>query len=107
MNLSPMLPLAESEGHSVPVVAPEAVGGVFDLLWLVIALPALGAAVILLLGNRRTSAWAHLLGTATVAGSFAISLVAFVSLLGRGEEERQVGTHLWTWFTAGDLQADI
>ena len=107
MNLSPMLPLAESEGHSVPVVAPEAAGGVFDLLWLVIALPALGAAVILLLGNRRSSAWAHLLGTATVAGSFVISLVAFVSLLGRGEEERQVGTHLWTWFTAGDLQADI
>jgi NADH-quinone oxidoreductase subunit L len=98
---------AESGGHSVPTVAPESAGGIFDWLWLVIALPALGAAVILLLGNRRTSAWAHLLGTATVAGSFLISVVAFVTLLGRGEDERQVGTHLWTWFEAGDLRADI
>ena len=106
-NLSLFLSESGAEGHSVPVVAPESAGGVFDLLWLVIALPALGALVILLLGNRRTSAWAHLLGTATVAGSFLISLVAFFSLLGRGEEERQVGTHLWTWFTAGDLSADF
>ena len=55
-----------------PVVAPTEQGGVFSLLWLIIALPALGAAVILLLGNRRTSAWAHLLGTATVVGSFVV-----------------------------------
>ena len=98
---------AESGGRSVPTVAPESAGGIFDWLWLVIALPALGATVILLLGNRRTSAWAHLLGTATVAGSFLISVAAFVSLLGRGEDQRQVGTHLWTWFEAGDLRADI
>ncbi len=93
--------------QSVPIVAPEAAGGIFDWLWLVIALPALGAAVILLLGNRRSSAWAHLLGTATVLGSFLISLFAFVSLLGRGAEERQVGTQLWTWFQAGELSAEF
>jgi NADH-quinone oxidoreductase subunit L len=98
---------AGAAGHSVPTVAPESAGGIFDWLWLVIALPALGATAVLLLGNRRTSAWAHLLGTATVAGSFLLGLAAFVVLLGRGEDERQVGTHLWTWFEAGDLKADI
>ena len=63
--------------ESVPVVEPSSAGGVFSLLWVIIALPALGAAVILLLGNTRTSKWAHLLGCATVVVSFLISLVAF------------------------------
>ncbi|HET6563499.1 MAG TPA: NADH-quinone oxidoreductase subunit L [Marmoricola sp.] len=100
--MSPVL----SEG-AVPVVAPSSGDGVFSLLWLVIALPALGAAVILVLGNRRTSAWAHLLGTATVAGSFLLSLVAFFALLGRDEGDRSVGQHLYTWFEAGRFTADI
>jgi NADH-quinone oxidoreductase subunit L len=91
----------------VPVVHPVGAGGIFDFLWLIIALPALGAAVILLTGERRNHAWAHLLGTATVAGSFLISLLAFFALLGRDEAERSVGQHLWTWFEAGEFRADI
>ena len=75
--------------------------GVFTLLWLVIALPALGA-VVLLLGGRRTDKWGHWLGVGTVATSFLISLVMFFGLLGRDGEDRQVSQHLWTWFTAGD-----
>ncbi|MDP9820706.1 NADH-quinone oxidoreductase subunit L [Nocardioides massiliensis] len=90
-----------SHGGGVPpVVEPIAADGVFSLLWLIIALPALGAAVLLLLG-RRTDGWGHYLGTATVAGSFVISLIAFFSLLGRDEAERSVGQHLWTWFEVG------
>ena len=77
----PLAPMAEAS-HDIPVVHPVSGGGVFDLLWLVVALPALGAAVILVLGNRRTSAWAHLLGCATVAGSFVLSLIAFVACSG-------------------------
>src|SRR5688500_19248265 len=96
-----------TDGHAVPTVAPEAAGGIFDWLWLLVALPAAGAAVILLLGNRRTSAWAHLVGTATVLGSFVLGAVAFVALLGRSEEERQVGSHVYTWFEAGELTADF
>ena len=102
-----MLNLFTEAGGPVPVVAPSEAGGVFSLLWLIIALPALGAAVILVLGNRRTSAWAHLLGTATVALSFLTALIAFIGLLGRDESERQVGQHLWTWFEAGSFTADL
>ncbi len=94
-------------GGTIPVVAPVEGDGVLSLLWLIIALPALGAAIILVLGNRRTSGWAHLLGTATVAGSFVIGLLGFFALLGREEDERQVGQHLWTWFTAGDFTVDL
>ncbi|MGA8211085.1 MAG: NADH-quinone oxidoreductase subunit L [Nocardioidaceae bacterium] len=93
--------------ESAPVVAPVAADGVLSLLWLVVALPAAGALVILLLGNRRTSSWAHLLGCATVIGSFVLSLLAFVALLGRGEEERQVGLTLYTWIEGGGFSADL
>ncbi|WP_460837223.1 NADH-quinone oxidoreductase subunit L [Nocardioides marmoraquaticus] len=73
---------------------------------LVIALPAIGAAV-LLLGGRLTDAWGHLLGTATVVGSFVCSVVLFAGLLGRPEEERQLGLTLWTWFSSGDWSVDL
>lgn len=105
------LPMAEEGAHTTPVVAPDmGAGGVFDLLWLVIALPALGA--VLLLGvapflppSLRATAdkHGHLLGTATAALSFVLSLVLFVALLGRDAESRQVGQQLWTWFETGSL----
>ena len=85
---------------AAPVVDAASADGVFSLLWLVIALPALGAAV-LLLGGRRTDPWGHWLGVGTVAGSFLLSLVMFFGLVGRDGEDRQVTQHLWTWFTAG------
>src|SRR5919112_3791090 len=92
---------------AAPVVSPTAATGVLDLLWVIVALPAVGAAVILLLGERRTSRWGHLLGTATVAGSFLLGLLAFLAILGRDEDQRQVGQHVWTWFEAGAFRADI
>lgn len=104
------LPLAEGGAHA-PVVAPDAgVGGVFDLLWLVIALPSLGAFLLLgvapfLQGSLKAAAdrHGHLVGTAASALSFVLSLVLFLALLGRDVEERQVGQHLWTWFETGSL----
>jgi NADH-quinone oxidoreductase subunit L len=92
---------------AAPVVSPTSGGGVLDLLWVIVALPALGAAVILVLGERRTSKWGHLLGTATVAVSFVLGLLAFLAILGRDEDQRQVGQHVWTWFEAGAFRADI
>ncbi len=85
---------------AAPVVQPADASGVFTLLVVVIALPALGAAV-LLLGGRRTDRWGHLLGCATVGLSFVISVVLFVSLLGRDDSERSITQPLWTWFSAG------
>ncbi|MBD8870791.1 NADH-quinone oxidoreductase subunit L [Nocardioides donggukensis] len=90
----------------VPVVEPFAADGVFGLLWLVIALPLAGA-VVLLAGGRRTDPWGHLLGTATAAGSFLLSLVLFVALLGRGEEERQIGQELFTWIQVGGFDVGM
>ena len=91
----------------MPVVDPAAADGVFSLLWVIIALPAMGAAVLLVLGGRRTNAWAHLLGCATVLASFVISLVAFFALLGRDEADRSIGQHLFTWVQAGSWTVEL
>lgn len=108
--LAVRLPMAE-EGAHAPVVAPDmGAGGVFDLLWLVIALPALGAVLLLavapfLPGSLRAAAdkHGHLVGTAMAALSFVLSLVLFIALLGSDAESRQVGQQLWTWFETGSL----
>ncbi|WP_460867448.1 NADH-quinone oxidoreductase subunit L [Nocardioides pakistanensis] len=94
-----------SLAESVPVIEPGSADGVFSLLWLIIALPALGAAVLLLAG-RRADAWGHWLGVSTVTGSFVLSLLAFFSLMGRDAEERAVGQHLWSWIEAGPFNVD-
>jgi NADH-quinone oxidoreductase subunit L len=108
MNLLSALTLASSETEThIPVVAPAEADGVFSLLWLIIALPLLGAAVLLLVGNRRSHAWGHWLGLATITGSFVLSLISFLTLLGREEGERQVAKHLWTWIEAGRLDVGL
>jgi NADH-quinone oxidoreductase subunit L len=94
-------PLAE-----VPVIEAAVAEGVFSLLWLIVALPALGAAV-LLLGGRRTDAWGHLLGVATVSLSFVLSLVSFFALMGRDDGDRAIGQHLYSWVEAGPFQVDM
>ncbi|MDN5892691.1 MAG: NADH-quinone oxidoreductase subunit L [Nocardioides sp.] len=90
----------------IPVVTPVDGGGVLSLLWLVIALPLAGAAI-LLLGGRRTNAWGHLLGTATALGSFLIGLLTFLSLLGRDEGDRSIGQHLFTWIQVGHFDVGM
>ena len=95
---------------TIPVVEPVAADGVFSLLWLVIALPLAGA-VILLVGGPLSRGvldkWGHLIGTALPVGSFLLSVVLFVTMLGRGEEERQVGQDLFTWFRTGSFDVGL
>jgi NADH-quinone oxidoreductase subunit L len=95
-----------TESAHIPVVDPSSADGIFSLMWLVIAVPLAGAAV-LLLGGRLTDRWGHLLGTATAAGSFVVSLLMFLSLMDRGEEERQVSQHLYDWIEVGGLKVGM
>jgi NADH-quinone oxidoreductase subunit L len=75
-------------------------------LWLLIALPLLGAAV-LLLGGRLTDAWGHLLGCATALASFAVGAVLFIGLLGRGADDRTVHETLFSWVPVAALRVDF
>src|SRR4051794_38774389 len=87
-----------------PTYAPAS--GVFQLTWLLVALPAASAAI-LLLGGRRTNGWGHLLGCATPAASFLIAVVEFFALIGRdGGQSRQIDQHLFTWIPVAQFQAE-
>jgi NADH-quinone oxidoreductase subunit L len=76
------------------------------LLVLTIVLPLAGAAV-LLLGGRATDAWGHLLGCATVIGSFLCGATLFAHLLGRPAEDRVEHPTLFTWVPVGQLRVDF
>jgi NADH-quinone oxidoreductase subunit L len=89
-----------------PVVATTADSAVLSNAWLLIALPLVGAAI-LLLGGRRTNGWGPLLATALPIGSFVWALLALFELLGRGAAERSVSVPVYEWFAAGDLSAQV
>ena len=94
------------EGAHIPVVDLTSADGVFSLVWLVIALPLAGAAI-LLIGGRVTDRWGHLLGTATAVGSFVLSLIMFLTMLGRDEASRSIGQHLFDWIDVGGFHVGM
>ncbi|MGO0575329.1 NADH-quinone oxidoreductase subunit L [Ornithinimicrobium panacihumi] len=67
-----------------------------------IALPLLGAAI-LLFGGRVTNSWGPLLATVLSWGSFLVGVLVIVQLLGYGAEERARQLTLWDWSSVGDL----
>jgi NADH-quinone oxidoreductase subunit L len=76
------------------------------LIWLLVALPAAGAAI-LLVGGRRTDAWGHLLGCATPLASFGVGLTLLSDMLGRHGDARTIVQNLFTWIPVGSLQVDF
>ncbi|MDQ1603867.1 MAG: NADH-quinone oxidoreductase subunit [Actinomycetota bacterium] len=80
--------------------------GVFSLTWLLVALPMLGAAV-LLLGGRRTDRFGHLLGAALPGAAFVVGVIEFIALLGRDGSDRALSQHLFSWVPAGGFQVDV
>jgi NADH-quinone oxidoreductase subunit L len=76
------------------------------LTWLLVALPAAGA-VILLLGGRRTDPWGHLLGCATALASFGVGLGLVADMLGRPGAARTIGQTLFTWVPVDGLHVDF
>ena len=71
--------------------------------WLLVALPAMGAAI-LLLGGRATNGFGPLLATALSWGSFLVGAIVFVSMLGRSADARASHIELWNFIPAGQFQ---
>jgi NADH-quinone oxidoreductase subunit L len=74
-----------------------------QLIWLLLALPAFGA-VVLLLAGRRSDRWGHLLGCATVLAAFACGVVLLADMLSRHGAERAVDVHGFSWVPVNGLQ---
>lgn len=73
-------------------------------LWLLIAIPAASAAILLLAG-RYADRWGHWLGVLAPAASFVLGLLMFLQL--GGQENKTAGQHLWTFIPVGDLRVDF
>jgi NADH-quinone oxidoreductase subunit L len=82
------------------------VGGVFSASWLLIALPLLGAGVLLLSGRRLTPV-APVLGCVAPVAAFVVAAVLFVAMVGRAPEERAVSVPLYDFFSVGDYSVAV
>src|SRR3954451_7462159 len=81
-------------------VTPVLGTGFFTLAWLLVAVPAASAAVLLFVGPAGDR-WGHYLGTLAPIVSFVIGVVYFASLLGRDEAQRAVSVPLYDWISSG------
>ena len=80
--------------------------GVFSLLWVLIALPLAGAAI-LLFGGRRTNSWGPYLGVLTVSVSAVLGVLMLLALMERPAEERSITQTVYSWITVGSFQVDF
>ncbi|MDP9393185.1 MAG: NADH-quinone oxidoreductase subunit L [Actinomycetota bacterium] len=98
-----MNPLLAAEQGAATAAAS---GAIQTNAWLLVALPLLGAAV-LLLGGRRTDPWGHLLATAMSALSCLYGFLLFFSLLGYPAEERSRDLELFTWIPVNEFTVKL
>lgn len=94
-----------SEG-APPVEQLAQATGVFSYLWILIALPLFGAAV-LLLGGKRLNKWGHLLAVATIVLAAIYAVVLLVSLMALSPEERAIGLTLYEWIHVGNFSVPV
>ncbi|MBO0853472.1 MAG: NADH-quinone oxidoreductase subunit L [Nocardia sp.] len=76
------------------------------LLWLLPALPAAGALLLLTTG-RAADRWGHWLGCACALASFAVGVWAFSAMLGRSGSARAIGENLFDWVPVSGLQVHM
>ncbi|MFG2828815.1 NADH-quinone oxidoreductase subunit L [Streptomyces sp. NPDC048434] len=77
-----------------------------NLIALLVAAPLVGAAL-LLCGGKRFDRTGHLIGTLFSVASFAVGVVLFAGMLGKGAEDRALHQHLFSWIPVGGFRADI
>ncbi len=75
-----------------------------DYIWLIPVLPLAAFVITLLFGKWWIKEHAHWLPILAMAGSFGLSLAAFVQI--RGAEEPVV-VELWRWFSVGSFQVPL
>ena len=83
-----------------------AASGAASGAWLLVLLPAVGA-LVLLAGGRRTNAWGHLLGCATVIAAFVYGAIMFFSASGADEASKTQDLHLFDWIPVEQLKVDF
>ena len=80
---------------------------ILDLVWIVPALPLLGAAVLLLFGKRIGEPVAGWIATGLMGLAFIWSIVTFVAMINLPSEARVNVVTLWNWLPAGQLHVNM
>ena len=88
---------------TLETLAPVAATGMFTVAWLMIAVPAVTAAILLVFGSILDRV-GHWLAVAAVVFSFSIALYLFASQLMVAPDLRAVGIPLFDWITIGSWQ---
>ena len=91
--------LAAAEGTAT------AATGITAAAWLLVALPLLGAAI-LLLGGRATDKWGPLFATAMSWAAFVVGFLIWIAMVGRPADERAMHLTLFEWVPAGSFNLD-
>ena len=78
-----------------------------SFLWLVPALPLLGALVNGIGAGKLPRKLASVIGVGSVGLAFAIALACFGDLLSLSPEQRRATQSLYTWIQTGDFRADV
>jgi NADH-quinone oxidoreductase subunit L len=80
--------------------------GIFTLTWALIALPLLGAFLILTFGNQLKK-YAPYLAISLSSASFLLGFVMFLQMLARPASERGFVSSLYQWISAGSLNVSF
>ena len=78
-----------------------------SFLWLVPALPLLGALVNGIGAGKLPRKLVSVIGVGSVGLAFAIALACFGDLLSLSPEQRRATQSLYTWIQTGDFRADV
>ena len=89
-----------------PLETPVPATGLLTVSWLLIAIPALSAAILLLVG-RRADRWAPYLGAIAPLISIALGLVYFIKMLGRDVAARAISVPLYNWISSGNWKINV
>jgi NADH-quinone oxidoreductase subunit L len=95
-----------SLAHPAVAIATLHATGLQDAAWLLIALPLLGAAI-LLLGGKRTNSWGHLVGVAMPVLAFVYGLAAFAQMLGYPAAQRSRELTIYQFIDVGRFQVPM
>ncbi|GAA3433354.1 NADH-quinone oxidoreductase subunit L [Kutzneria kofuensis] len=74
--------------------------------WLLLALPLVGA-VVLLLAGKAANKWGHLLGCATVLAAFVYGVILFFDTTSHDAAHRVSELHIFSWIPVQALQVDF
>ncbi|GAB3911066.1 NADH-quinone oxidoreductase subunit L [Kibdelosporangium lantanae] len=80
--------------------------GVAGWAWILIALPALGA-LVLLVGGKRTNGWGHLLGILTVVVAFVYGVFLFLNTTSLADGARVREVSMFSWIHVNQLNVDF